>query len=93
VEIRQLGRHTWQLAPQVRTNILVLQGSQDTIVKPQLTHQLVNRLQTIKAYREEKTGHDGPDPTNPVWPQIVEEILIFFQQLVNPVEKVKFLLT
>lgn len=86
-EIRRLGRHTWQLAPQVKTNILVLQGSQDTIVKPHLTRQLVNRLQTIKEYREVNTGHDIPDPTNPAWPQIVEEILIFLQQLVNPVEK------
>jgi esterase/lipase len=73
-----------QLAAQVETKILILQGTQDTIVKPHLTRQLVNRLQTSKAYREVNIGNDVPDPTNLVWSQIVEEIWLFLQQLVNP---------
>ena len=83
-EIRRLGRQTWQLAPQVKTNLLVLQGSQDKIVHPRHTRQLVARIQTIKVYREVNTGHDIPDPTSPAWPQVIEEILKYSQELVKP---------
>jgi hypothetical protein len=43
-EIRQLGHQTWKLAHLVSTKTLVLQGSQDMIVKPHFTRQLVNRI-------------------------------------------------
>jgi len=82
-EIRQLGRRTWQLTPQVKTKTLILQGSQDKIVKPHHTRQLVNRIQANKQYYEVNTGHDIPDSTNPAWSEVVREILLFSQELAN----------
>lgn len=79
-EIRQLGRQTWELAPLVKAKTLILQGSQDTVVKPYLSRQLNNRLQAATAYREVNTGHDIPDPSNPAWFQVVEELLCFTQE-------------
>lgn len=83
-EIRQLGLQTWRLAPQVKTTTLVLQGSQDRIVKPHLTRQLVDRIQASKRYSEVNTGHDITDPNNPAWSQVVREILFFSQKLIDP---------
>lgn len=80
-EIRQLGHQTWKLAHLVSTNTLVLQGSQDMIVKPHFTRQLVNRIPANKRYCEVNTGHDIPDPTDPAWSQVVREILVFSQEL------------
>jgi pimeloyl-ACP methyl ester carboxylesterase len=83
-EIRQLGLQTWRLAPQVKTTTLVLQGSQDRIVKPHLTRQLVDRIQASKRYSEVNTGHDIPDPNKPAWSHVVREILSFSEKLIDP---------
>lgn len=80
-EVRQVGRAAWRNATQVQVPALVLQGSQDEVVRPTLTQRLAQRLPGPLDYLELPAAHNLLDPSQPAWPQVVTAVLDFADRL------------
>ena len=58
-EITRMGRQAYQLAPEIKTPTLVLQGAADMVVQPASTRRLVRRLPApLTTYQEISGMHD-----------------------------------
>lgn len=76
-EIRRAGHAGYAAAPNIRIPKLVIQGSDDKLVLPHITRQLVKRLPAPIKYVEVQGEHDLPEFSAPAWPETREVILVF----------------
>jgi carboxylesterase len=80
-EVRRAGQAAGEAARRVRVPTLVLQGTQDPVVRPRWTHELAQRLPGPLRYHELDAAHDLLDPTKPAWSHITQAVLRFGAQL------------
>lgn len=80
-ELSRLGQAARRAAPAIRVPTLVIQGSQDRVVRPQATRQFLDRFTRPVRYREVAGAHDLLDATRPAWPAITRAVEEFAQGL------------
>lgn len=76
-QIHAVGQAAYRLAEQVNIPVLVLQGTEDELVKPVMTRRMVARFQGRTEYHEFTSDHNLLDATSPEWPQIGQTIRAF----------------
>jgi carboxylesterase len=76
-QVCRLGRLALRAAPDVRTPMLLMQGSLDRVVAPQTTRALAKRLAIRPVYHEFETGHDVIETDAPSWPQVEKRVREF----------------
>ncbi len=76
-QLRQVGRAALQAAPQAHCPTLVLQGSQDDIVRPATTHRLTLKLPQLQQYVELAAPHQLINPALPSWPLLEKRVMEF----------------
>lgn len=77
------GLHAYQLAPGLDVPILVIQGLQDTVVRPKYTRRLVERLGSQARYIEVEASHDITFPDQVDWPKVEEAVLGFAESVLQ----------
>lgn len=82
-EIRQVGLEAARAARRLRIPALIMQGSQDALVKPEQTRRLMQRFAVPPRYHEVPAAHDLPDPSKPAWSQVVAEMLQFADEIIR----------
>jgi len=76
-EVREVGIQASSAARQLKVPVLVIQGRQDEIVKPEVTRELITRIPGRLSYREVDAQHDLPDPEKPAWMEIHQAVWDF----------------
>lgn len=76
-EIRRAGLKAYSAAPHVSTPTLVIQGSRDELVAPELTRRFAQRIPGIRGVVEVEGAHDLLQPDRPAWGKVSESILDF----------------
>jgi len=80
-QVRQLGLNAFERAAQNDVPTLVIQGSQDKVVRPLCTARLMNRLPNGVEYREVNADHDLVDPDGRAWTQVKDCLLTFAESI------------
>ena len=80
-EVRRVGDGARQASTQVGAPALVIQGSQDRTVRPELTKELVHRLAGPARYEQVPGAHDLTDAGKPAWPGIGRYVREFAREL------------
>jgi len=78
-QIRQLGRHGYTTAPEIKVPALIMQGLQDDLVKPHLTRKLIQRIAGKVSYVEVDAGHNLLNTEEDSKSYIEQTILHFLQ--------------
>ena len=86
-ELRLLGQAARRAAAAIRVPTLVIQGTQDRVVWPQATRQLLDQFTSPVRYREVAGAHDLLDATRPAWPAICRAVVDFAQGLAHAERK------
>jgi alpha-beta hydrolase superfamily lysophospholipase len=81
-EVRRVGQAAARAAPALKAPTLVLQGTEDEAVRPDLTRDFVKRLAGPLDYRELAADHDLVNPEKPAWSEVQTAVLDFAAQLV-----------
>ena len=76
-EIRQTGLKARKCTPELTLPILIIQGKQDPLVRPELTRQLLTQLPGKLTYLEVDAGHDLPQADKPAWSSIAQAVTQF----------------
>ncbi len=76
--LRRVGAHAYQSAPQIKAPCLILQGVSDEVVLPKRTRSLLQRFSGPVHYEELAAGHELLDPGGPAWDGVRDRILSFF---------------
>lgn len=87
-EVRRVGRQGFDLAPTIHCPTLVLQGSEDTVVLPRFTRQLLTRLGGPVTYHEIPGLHTFPKMHTPNAYDFTPEVLDFVARI-NQVKRKK----
>jgi carboxylesterase len=69
-QIRIAGSNGHSCAPQVKAPTLIIQGTEDDLVQPDLTRELSKRFSGIVRYTEVSGGHDLLNTEKAAWPNI-----------------------
>jgi len=80
-EVRQAGRLGYQALPQVKTPVVIMQGSEDIIAVPRFTRQMARRLPMLAGYVEVPGSHELIQGRSEAWPLIVALVQQFAQQI------------
>jgi len=80
-EIRMVGAAAYKVASQAVLPMLVIQGTQDRLVSPKSTRQLITRCGGEVTYREVTAEHDLLKPENAVWAEVEAAVLAFAQSV------------
>jgi pimeloyl-ACP methyl ester carboxylesterase len=80
-QIRTAGQKAYQSAPNLDVPTLVFQGSEDDLVRPEMTQQLVQRMKGQVIYTQVQGKHNLLDPHSSVWPKIENAVLEFTRKL------------
>lgn len=80
-QVRQLGLKAFDRAAKIDVPILVIQGSQDKVVRPVCTARLINRLPNRVQYQDVNAGHDLIDPDCHAWNEVKNSLLIFAESV------------
>lgn len=80
-QLNQVGRIAHQSVERVRAPALVIQGTEDDIVRPQDTRSLLQRLPGPLVYHEVTAQHDLLDPDKSTWGSIEEAVLSFTRRV------------
>jgi carboxylesterase len=80
-QIRQIGQLAYRLAPLITTPTLVIQGTQDELVRPDLTRRLIARLKAHARYVELPEQHNLVNPAIRSWSRVEHEVLGFLQHI------------
>jgi hypothetical protein len=65
--------------------LLIIQGLEDEVSKPDSTRRLVKRFDLEMNYRELRGGHDLVAQTNPSWQTIVDTVTTFARGVASEV--------
>lgn len=76
-QLRLVGRAALQNASQAQCPTLVLQGAQDDVVRPAVTHQLILKLPQLQQYAEFVAPHQLINPVHPSWPFLEKSVVEF----------------
>jgi carboxylesterase len=76
-EVDRSGRRGYRAASAVDRPVLILQGRDDEVVRPENTRRLARRFPRAPVPVEVPGGHQLPDPAGPGWPEVVQETLAF----------------
>lgn len=76
-EIRLSGEYGYKSCPQIRIPTLVIQGTEDDLVRPELTRQLVARLAGPVHYKEVHGGHNLITGETESWKHVERAIFDF----------------
>jgi len=69
-QVRQIGATALRAAPTLSIPTLILQGRYDSVVTPQTTRVLKNRMVIPPQYYEFDVGHSLVEPEEASWPQV-----------------------
>jgi carboxylesterase len=81
-EVRLVGRAAARAARALEVPALVLQGTEDEAVRPDLTRDFVKRLAGQLHYRELAADHELVNPEKPAWPKVHRAVSDFAAQIV-----------
>ncbi|MFN8373983.1 MAG: alpha/beta fold hydrolase [Anaerolineae bacterium] len=80
-ELRMVGAAAYKAASQAALPMLVIQGTQDRLVSPKSTRQLIARCGGEVTYREVTAEHDLLKPENAVWAEVEAAVLAFARSI------------
>ena len=80
-QVRQVGAAALRAAPSLRIPTLILQGRCDSVVTPETTRVLKNRMGVPPQYREFEAGHHLVETDEPSWPQVSACVKDFAQSI------------
>ena len=80
-QVRQLGLRAFKRAARIDVPTLVIQGSQDKVVRPLSTARLVNRFPNSVQYHDVHAAHDLVDPESNAWKQVKNCLLVFAESI------------
>ena len=76
----------WQrgaAARRLHTPTLVVQGVRDTLVKPDDTARLVDRLPSLRHYETVDGSHSLPLPVGGAWERVTQAVLHFADEIAS----------
>jgi pimeloyl-ACP methyl ester carboxylesterase len=79
--VRIAGRRAYGQAAAVHVPLLIVQGTQDDVVKPAYTRRLARRFPHTPRYLEVNAGHDLIKPVHADWPTVEQAVLEFAASL------------
>lgn len=82
-QIHQAGHAAYKLASKLPGSlpVLVLQGTADDLVRPELTRHWINHFSGQVEYQEVAGKHDLPKPDADAWPTVVDAVTQFALRL------------
>lgn len=80
-ELRALGTGTLRMAGSVPSRALVVQGTDDRLVKGHATRRLARRLPRLAGYAEVSASHGLINPEAEAWPEVESAVLRFAESL------------
>ena len=85
-EVREVGIQASGAARQLNVPVLVIQGREDEIVKPEVTRELITRIPGRLSYLEVDAQHDLPDPEKPAWEEIQRSVCEFSNSILGEMD-------
>lgn len=85
-EVRQAGRLGYQALPQVKTPVVIMQGSEDIVAIPRFTRQMARRLPMLAGYVQMPGSHELIQGRSEAWPLIAALVQQFAHQIQQPNE-------
>lgn len=82
-ELRRLGMAAGIAARQLRAPALVVQGVRDTLVKPDDTARLVERLPSVRRFETVDGSHGLPLPAGGAWERVEQAVLRFADEIAS----------
>ena len=82
-EVMRAGQNAYHSLAQVQIPTLIVQGSQDQVVRPERTRRLLERFTTTLEYQEVLAGHKLVDPQNPAWDRVEKIFLTYIDDCCN----------
>ncbi len=82
-ELRRLGMAAGTAARQLRAPALVVQGVRDTLVKPDDTARLVERLPSVRRFETVDGSHSLPLPAGGAWERVEQAVLRFADEVAS----------
>jgi carboxylesterase len=76
-QVRRSGQLGYRAAAEVSAPTLIIQGSEDPLVKPLVTRRLASRLPNLFEYVEVPGGHELIGGNTPSWPQMAAALQRF----------------
>jgi alpha-beta hydrolase superfamily lysophospholipase len=76
-EIMRAGQKAYHSLTQIKIPALIVQGSQDQVVRPDRTRRIFKRFPLTLEYQEVPAGHKLIDPQNPAWDQVQKIVLAY----------------
>lgn len=81
-QIHRAGQQANRIAPLINIPTMVIQGTQDELVKPSLTQQMIGQFAGTVSYYEVNADHDLIHPDLPSWSTVQHHILEFTRRLI-----------
>ena len=82
-ELRRLGMAAGAAARRLHAPTLVVQGVRDTLVKPDDTARLVERLPSVRRYERVDATHGLPGPASGAWERVAQAVLDFAREVAD----------
>jgi esterase/lipase len=82
-QIREVGRKALAAAPEVRTQTLLIQGTQDKVIQPDRTETLRDRLSAPITYEEVDGEHHLTMPHNPAFENVKAKVINFAEPIAS----------
>ncbi len=76
-QIREVGRKALKAAPQVDMPTLLIQGTSDSVIRPERTRKLEKELSGAVTFAQVSGPHSLTMPHNPAFEQVLDEISAF----------------
>lgn len=82
-EVMRAGQEAYHSIGQIQVPTLIVQGSQDQVVRPERTRRILERFPSTLEYQEVTAGHKLIDPQNPAWGQVEKIVLTYINDCCN----------
>lgn len=82
-QIHRAGQTAYRMAPRVEVPVLVIQGCDDPISRPELTQRMIQRFAGPVEYHETDAEHNVLDTARPGWTTVRQQLLEFAQCIVT----------
>lgn len=82
-ELRRLGLAAGDAARQLHAPTLVVQGVRDTLVKPDDTARLIERLPSVRRFETVDGSHSLPLPEGGAWERVTQAVLHFADEIAS----------